>query len=218
MKETKEKKIREWGVLLLAIATLTSTIYFGIITYDLQQKTTPTIIPNIQISLLDKPFYATYNLVRVVHDTSEEDFDVSKDALNFKITNLGQKDAGYLNFYVKDLEEEYGFTPSHIENLQRFNNSFFQIPFWNRACNDVVLDTKDKNQSYNVAYEGCREIRENLNIGIKNLLLRVDCPFCFDKNSQCYPFKICIYSSNSTFCGNKGDYFDLKPESCPEDW
>ncbi len=209
------KDVREWTLVILAIITLV----LGILTLISYLRTNPRIEPDIKISLIDGAFFSADRLMQVNH-LANGTFWLSQNYLNFKITNLGQKNTNYMNFYVKDTQGEYQFNTFSLPDLQHLNNTFFQINFWNKNCAEIVRNAIDNNQNFIIAYNKCMEVGKNLTGGKKSLLLKIDCPGCsVNKNIQCYSFNICIYNLNSSSCGDEEGYFNyLKPESCPKNW
>jgi hypothetical protein len=125
-----------------------------------------------------------------------------------------------MNLYVKDPQKEYQFKSDTIQNLEGVDNTISSIEFWSTNCSSIYSDAINNNQSFNLAWKKCSEVGKNLTLGVKNLLLRIDCPGCgFKEISQCYSFKICIFDSNSSLCDGLDYSHQLDPlPSCPKDW
>ena len=186
--------------------------------YNSSQLTDSTIKPDIEINLFDTASFNTHDVSSIWHGI-EGDFGIRSSTLNFGITNFGQKDTNYINIDLKDPKEEYVFDSSRLENLKGLQNDFFQIESWSKACNEAYWETKTSNGSWETAWDKCSELRKNLTIESREILLRLNCPGCeFNKRFQCYSLKVCIYDSNSTLCGKDPGYHKLKETDCPEDW
>ena len=213
----KLKELREWGFFILAVATL----IIGIMTIVLYLRTNPSIEPDIDIDLLDQTIFNIETFLRISH-MADGNFWEHKGTLNFKITNLGLKDTGYLNFYISDPEGEYDFDFVHKEELESLSHDFFYIEVWNKKCKEIVHEVKRNNGTWRIAMNECKNVEEDLSLstGIRRFLLKVDCPGCqFNKGkTQCYSFNVCIYKSGQTLCEDFPNYYNLKERSCPEDW
>jgi hypothetical protein len=211
------REIREWGFFILALATL----IIGISTLIFQYHSTQTIEPNIHIRLTDDAYsFPSYNLASIYH-TVNGTFWMNEGYLNFQINNLGLKSTNYINLYVKDVAGEYQFGNVQLKNLGSLQDDFFQIPFWSKSCGDIYRGAQYYNQSWNIPAINCSKVGDKLVTGIKDLLLKVDCPGCdFGADTKCYSFKICIYNSTSAWCEDnwKKDYYNLNVIDCPKNW
>jgi hypothetical protein len=207
------KEIREWGFFILAIATL----IIGLMTFSLYLQTSPKTKPDLEVELLDQTNLEIADVANIWH-MSNGTFGIQKSYLNFKITNLGLKDTGRINIRGIDPEEEYRFNSLSIENLESLNTTYFQLPFFSKECSEANYDALSEDQSYRVAYDICKESRNNLTLGTKNLFVKFHCPGCeFGKRYQCYLFEICFSELDEPSCGEDPNYYNLKEVDCPED-
>lgn len=209
------KEIREWGVFILAVGTLSVGIFSLLIYID----TTQSVSPDLKLTISDQINLDVSDLNYVWH-MSNGSFGYSKNYLTFRIANLGLKKVDYLNIYIEDEGGEYHFKNTHVKNLESLEDRYPQIPFFSVGCYRTVLDSLDKNGSYKKANDKCDDIENNLTLGIHEFIVNVDCPSCEFKgdDEKCFSFKLCIYDDNETsICGEDPHYYNLIETSCPKD-
>ncbi len=209
------KEIREWGFFVLALGTL----MIGISSLIFQINSNPQIEPKVIVNLVDSNSF-TADRLSLIYVLENGTFGISKEYLNFEISNLGQKSTNYMNFYVEDPNGEYTFGDNSIKNLGSLQNTFFQIPIWSENCSQVYMDSLGTNESGYEILRKCEKISDNLTRGNNNLILRVDCPGCgFANNERCYSFNICVYDySSNVSCVNNNRVHDLTETHCPNYW
>lgn len=208
------KGIREWSFLILAIGTF----FIGSTALLFQIQTNATKKPDISLELYSTSSFRVSELSSISQNV-EGDFYVRENDLNFKIVNLGQKNTEYMNFEIKDNRGEYEFKRSRIENLDKFENDFFLVDFWSKACKEAYVEAIANNKDFDFTWNKCRELGNNLTKDVIEATIRVDCPGCeFGKRYQCYSFEICVYGEKENLCEDYPDFQVLKETKCLEDW
>ncbi len=218
----KIEELREWSFLILACATFIIailTLILALWAYNLQTETNSKIKPDMNIALTDNHIFSTQEVADISKTVDGTSY-LKKRYLNFRITNFGQTGAKYLNFYMKDLSGEYGFNSNSIENLPEHENDFFQMEFWNKNCSNILRGVLEQDKSFETGSKECVQIRKNLTLGIKDFILKLDCPTCgFEGRDRCYSVKVCIHNYGDEYCKEEDSKnYELKETPCPENW
>ncbi len=205
------------ATILIASFSMSTQIKLANENIDFLKRTSPTIKPDITLELYSTSSYSINELSRIEQNV-DGDFYPKRNHLNFKFTNLGQKDIDYINFNIKDDGGEYEFENGlRIDNLKKLDDTFKMVDFLSKTCNVAYMETKENND-FEFAWNKCKEVGKNLTKGLRNITLRMDCPSCeFGKRYQCYSFEICVYESDEGFCKDNKGYQILKKTDCPED-
>ena len=176
MEKVKWEKRREWGFFILAFITLIigiSALILGITTWNLQKATNPTTKPEITIELYDGSNFPIWELSSVSRHAYDDGHSLGFASLNFQVTNLGLKDADYINIEAKDLTREYGFKTGRVDYLGGLDDEFFKIEFGSNECGEAYRDAQSEGEEFDFdyAWDKCKEAGTNLTKATQVILL-----------------------------------------------